>query len=48
MQNHHEENNKENNEEQTTEDDKGRLSEGIDNLVEEVQKVVKVEIGRAS
>ena len=44
MQNHHEENNKENNEEQTTEDDKGRLSEGIDNLVEEVQKVVKVAI----
>ena len=40
MQNHHEENR----EEQTTEDDKGRLSEGIDNLVEEVQKVVKVAI----
>ncbi len=36
--------NENNHEEKSPEDDKGRLSEGIDNLVEEVQKVVKVAI----
>ncbi len=40
MENHHEDNHKEG----TPEDEKGRLGEGIDNLVEEVQKVVKVAI----
>ncbi len=40
MENH----NENNHEEKSPEDDKGKLSEGIDNLVEEVQKVVKVAI----
>ncbi len=40
MENHH----GDKQEKETPEDEKGRLGEGIDNLVEEVQKVVKVAI----
>lgn len=40
MEHHHEDKH----EEETPEDEKGRLGEGIENLVEEVQKVVKVAI----
>lgn len=40
MENHREDNH----EKETLEDEKGKLSEGIDSLVEEVQKVVKVAI----
>ena len=40
MENHH----GDDHEKETTEDEKGKLGEGIDNLVEEVQKVVKVAI----